>query len=238
MARVQHHRVHGLGEILGTVVSRRGLLWLVVAMGLTGCAKSGHSASLASSSSSPMASSSAPSTPSTTGTTVASTIPGLTEASGLRFDGIGPVRIGMTLAEASAALNRPVSAGPRDLNELCTYAKVDGLPAGLAFMLGRDNASDPWTIVRTDVEDNSTIATLSGIRIGATEDQVKHTYSGPGHTGRLEVEPHEYIKGGHYISYDADGPAGNVMLFETDDQKVVAIRSGQQKAVGYVEGCA
>jgi hypothetical protein len=145
----------------------------------------------------------------------------------------------MTLTQASVALNRTVSASPNDLNPLCNYAKVYGLPAGLAFMLGRDKASDPWTIVRTDVEETSRIATLSGIRIGATEDEVKRTYSGPGHTGKLEVEPHEYIKDGHYISYyDVDGFDGYVMLFETDGQKVVAIRSGQQKAVGYIEGCA
>jgi len=144
----------------------------------------------------------------------------------------------MTLTQASVALNRTVSANPSDLNPLCSYAKVDGLPTGLAFMLGRDKAGDPWKIVRADVEDTSRIATLSGIRIGATEAEVKQTYSGPGHTGKLEVSPHEYIKDGHYISYDVDGPGGYVMLFETDGQKVLAIRAGQEKAVGYIEGCA
>jgi hypothetical protein len=104
-------------------------------------------------------------------------------------------------------------------------------------MVERAKTSDPWHIARVDI-DGGTIATVSGIRIGATEDEVKKAYSGDGKTGTLQVEPHKYVEGGHYITYDVDGPQGNLLLFETDGKKVTQFRSGQQEQVGYVEGCA
>jgi hypothetical protein len=105
-------------------------------------------------------------------------------------------------------------------------------------MVLREREADPWRIVRVDVDEGSRIATQSGIRIGATEADVKRVYGAPGRTGRLTVENHAYVDGGHYISYDDDGEGGLRMLFETDGQKVTRFRSGQHGPVGYIEGCA
>jgi hypothetical protein len=163
---------------------------------------------------------------------------GLSEESRLVFDGIGPVRVGMTPAEASAAVGKPVEVNPGYVLDNCAYAEAAGGPKGLSFMVLRDTAGDPWRIVRVDVDDESRIATLAGIRIGATEAEVKRTFGAPARTGRLSVENHVYVDGGHYISYDEDGPDGLRMLFETDGQKVTRFRSGRQGPVGYVEGCA
>jgi hypothetical protein len=174
---------------------------------------------------------------STTTTTMASGT-GLSDDSRLVFDGIGPVKVGMTPAEASAAAGTPVEVNPEFVLDNCGYAKAAAGPKGLSFMVLRDKESDPWRIVRVDVDDESRIASLSGIRIGATEADVKSTYGAPGRTGKLTTENHVYVEGGHYISYDDDGPAGLRMLFETDGQKVTRFRSGQQDPVGYVEGCA
>jgi hypothetical protein len=165
----------------------------------------------------------------------------VTEDSRLRFDGIGPIKVGMTLAEASTAAGRPVRVDPRsqiDPADACAFAAVDGGPPGLQFMVGRPRATDPWRIARVDIAGTSRIATVSGIRIGATEDDVKRIYTGPGRTGTLTIEPHTYVEQGHYLNYDVDGPAGDLLLFETDGIHVTQFRSGEQTAVQAVEGCA
>jgi hypothetical protein len=174
------------------------------------------------------------SVPETTSTTAA----GLSEDSKLAFDGIGPIKVGMTLAQASAALGKPVEVNPEYVLDGCAYAKAAGGPQGLSFMVLRDKDSDPWRIVRVDVDEDSRIATVSGTRIGATEAEVKSTYGAPGRTGKVSIEGHAYVEGGHYITYDDDGPGGLRLLFETDGQKVTRFRSGRQDPVGYVEGCA
>jgi hypothetical protein len=144
----------------------------------------------------------------------------------------------MTLAEATKAVGKPVTAGTNSPSDACNLAKVEGGPAGLTFLVERAKTADPWHIARADITGASKIATVSGVRIGAAEDDVKKAYSGPDKTGKLEVEPHKYVDGGHYITYDVDGPAGDLLLFETDGKKVTEFRSGQQGPVGYVEGCA
>lgn len=170
--------------------------------------------------------------------TTTTTAQGLSDDSKLAFDGIGPVTVGMTLAEASAAAGTPVEVNPDYVLDGCAYARAAGAPAGLSFMVLRQEESDPWRIVRIDVDGDSRIATLSGIRIGATEAEVKRTYGDPGRTGEVSIEGHAYVEGGHYITYDDDGPGGFRLLFETDGQKVTRFRSGRQDPVGYVEGCA
>lgn len=171
-------------------------------------------------------------------TTTTTTSRSLSEESTLAFDGIGPIKVGMTLAEASAAAGQPVEIDPGYVLDGCAYAEAKGGPKGLSFMVLRDKATDPWRIVRVNVFDDSRIATLSGIRIGATEAEVKSTYSAPDKTGKVVVEQHHYDEAGHYITYDVDGPAGHLMLFETDGQRVDEFRSGNEGPVRYVEGCA
>ena len=163
----------------------------------------------------------------------------LTAASRVRLDGIGPIRVFMTLAEASAAVGRTVGVDPSSLIEeedeaLCGFAGLAGGPDGLSFMVNRDAPADDWLIVRVDITEPSRIATGGGIRIGATEDEVKKVYG-----ERLRVEPHEYTGPvGHYLTLDVDGPGGMMLLFETDGTKVLRYRSGDEGAVRAPEGCA
>lgn len=74
----------------------------------------------------------------------------LSEASRLRLDGIGPVKIGMTLEEASAAVGREVTVEENSLlqeeESTCGFADVQGGPTGLSFMVLRDNAGAQWRI--------------------------------------------------------------------------------------------
>jgi hypothetical protein len=143
----------------------------------------------------------------------------------------------MTVAQAQAAAGKPVKVSHDEVSEGCEFAEVEGGPKSLAFMVLRAKPSDPWKIARADVHEGSPIATLSGIRTGATEAEVKATYSGKG--GSYTVEPHPYTgPEGHYLVYDADGPGGKQLIFETDGKKVLSFRAGEENAVKAIEGCA
>ena len=181
----------------------------------------------------------APTTTSAPASTTTTTVEQeLSEASRLRLDGIGPVKIGMTLEEASAAVGRNVMVKENSLladeESTCGFAEVEGGPDGLSFMVLRDNPGGEWRIYRTDVYDTMRIATGGGIRIGATEDEVKQVYG-----DQLKTEPHEYTgPEGHYLVLDVDGVGGYMLLFETDGTKVLRFRSGNDEAVRAPEGCA
>ena len=178
-----------------------------------------------------------PSTPPSTVPAVAVTTPPaapdrLSESSRLRLDGIGPVAVGMTLDEASAAAGMPVRMIP-DSNVAgsgrCAYARPEGGPEGLSFMVldGR--------IARVDVV-NSRIRTVSGVGTGSTEADVQATYP-----GRVRVEPNPYTghRGGRDIVYVADAASAHLgLLFEADGGRVRSFRSGLLGAVMAPEGCS
>lgn len=163
----------------------------------------------------------------------------LTAKSPVRLDGIGPVVMGMTLAEATAAVGRRVAVDPNSLiagddTDLCGSALVEGGPEGLSFMVNRDRPGGEWRIVRLDVSDGGTIATGGGIRVGSTEEDVRRVYGKD-----VRTEPHAYTgPKGHYMVLDVDGPGGMKLLFETDGTKVLTYRSGLEGAVEAIEGCA
>lgn len=140
--------------------------------------------------------------------------------------GFGPVRTGMTVAEAEHALGAPlVLLGPR--MEPCHYLAVDGQP-GVAFMIidGR--------IARVDVRRHATVQTAEGAGIGDTEARIHALYP-----GRVEVQPHKYAEG-HYLIVTPAAPADSAyrLIFETDGKRVTTFRTGRLPEVGWVEGCS
>ena len=156
----------------------------------------------------------------------------LTADSRLRLDGLGPVRVGMTLAEASRAARAPIRLHPEESGGLdCTYAYSAGAVDEVGFMVvgGR--------IVRIDVGHRppDRVKTLSGIGKGSSEAEVLKTYA-----GQIKVEPHPYIRGAHnlvYVPRDAAYRSFS-MIFEAVDGRVIAFRSGFVEQVGWTEGCS
>ena len=156
----------------------------------------------------------------------------LTPDSRLRLDGLGPVRVGMTLAEASAAAGVPIRLHPGESGGLdCTYAYSVGAVDEVGFMVvaGR--------IVRIDVGHRppDRVKTLSGIGKGSTEAEVMKTYP-----GRIKVEPHPYVRGAHNLVYVPNDAAYRTfsMIFESVDGRVTAFRSGFAEQVSWTEGCS
>jgi hypothetical protein len=151
----------------------------------------------------------------------------LTNQSKLNLNGIGAVRVGMTVNEATkAAGTKLVGDAP---NDSCYYVKPQGEPKDISFMVTKGRIS------RVEVSKNSRVATLSGARIGDPEAQIKSLYP-----GQITVTPHKYVQGGHYLTLvPKERASGNYrLIFETDGKRVTQLRSGKLPEVEFVEGCS
>ena len=137
--------------------------------------------------------------------------------------GIGPLRAGMTVAEANKAIGGGFSAPSSDGS--CTYARLNKAPAGVAVMLENNK------IARVEVRSGD-IATAEGARIGDTEARINSLY-----TGRVTTTPHKYTTGGHYLTIRPIDGSQNRIVFETDGKVVKEYRAGALPAVAYVERC-
>ncbi|MGH9226956.1 MAG: hypothetical protein ACRD2W_24955 [Acidimicrobiales bacterium] len=154
----------------------------------------------------------------------------LTDSSRLELNGIGPIVVGMTPDEASAAHGKPVTIDPRsDRGRGCAHAVAEGGPAGLQFMVVNGR------IVRIEVGPGP-VATVEGITTGSPVQDVLAAYA-----GRVRTEPHTYTArtGGQDLIVD-EASGGNPMsiLFETDGKQVRTFRSGLTGAVMAPEGCS
>ncbi len=139
---------------------------------------------------------------------------------------IGPVRAGMTLAQANAALGGTLNV-PSRLDE-CDFVRPKTTPRDVMFMVEKGRIS------RVDVVRASTIATTAGARIGDTEARIMSLYP-----GRVATQPHKYTDG-RYLVVTPANPADSAfrIVFETDGTRVLRYRSGIRPAVEYVEGCS
>ena len=144
----------------------------------------------------------------------------------LRADGVGPVRVGMTVAEA----NQAVSGGLDRTTglEQCDYVRPKQGPAGVSLMVvdGR--------IARVDVRDSARVSTVAGVLPGESEARVREAYPG------VRVQPHKYDERGHYMIVIPGAPSDTLhrIVFETDGSKVTSMRGGLFPTVEFVEGCS
>ena len=133
---------------------------------------------------------------------------------------VGPVRIGMTIAEAEAAIGRPFDSAV-DSGD-CIFRQTPAAPRGVLFMHvgGR--------IARIDLR-SFAVRTDKGIGVGDSEMQVQNAYGQV-----VETTPHKYTSG-HYLTV----PVGDhKIVFETDGQWVTRYRVGRLPEVEWVEGCS
>jgi hypothetical protein len=142
------------------------------------------------------------------------------------YDSFGPVKIGMTLSQATKALGVIVA---RDVagyeGNQCYYASPKHGFKDIGFMMsGR-------RIVRIDIN-NKDYTTDAGAKVGDSEARIKRLYK-----GKYKIEQHKYVDEGHYIEIEMkDGKYS--IIFETDGKRVVTYRVGKREEVGYIEGCS
>jgi hypothetical protein len=144
--------------------------------------------------------------------------------------GYGPLRAGMTLAEARNALGDTLSL-PAPGDSICdhvTPAFAKGAEPSMLFMI------EQGRIARVEVRDTS-VTTAAGARVGDARSRIEALYP-----GRVRVEPHKYTDGKYLIVPLGTGADSLFRLvFETDDKgKVVTFRSGLYPQVQWVEGCS
>ena len=85
----------------------------------------------------------------------------------IRLDGVGPVRFGMALADARAALRDSLVVAPPDGQ--CGFTVPRDAPAGVRFMVKQGK------LVRVDL-DSSGVRTTAGAEVGMSEAEVRGRY--------------------------------------------------------------
>lgn len=138
-------------------------------------------------------------------------------------NGFGPLRAGMSVAEAAAAVGGQFAAAPGALPE-CSYATWPAAPSGVRVMLVND------TVARIEVTD-ATAKTEGGARVGDNEGRINSLYA-----GKVLMMPHKYTTG-KYLVITQPGDTLHRIVFETDGQAVTELRSGREPEVQWVEKC-
>ena len=138
----------------------------------------------------------------------------------LSWEGYGPIRFGMTVAQAVAI------AGPRDesgrvLDPSCDYIQFASLP-GVRFMVERG------VITRADA--GPAIPNSFNISVGEKLETVTAAHP------EARITPHKYDPAGHYLLFAAPGGSAGIVM-EEKDGAIVSIRAGLEPAVEYVESC-
>jgi hypothetical protein len=149
----------------------------------------------------------------------------VSERTTLAMDGFGPLKVGMSRAEAERALGAPLTASPPAPGSDCQYARPPQGPDGLSLML------IAGTVARIDVRDNAALATPAGIHIGSNEFEVDNAYR-----GRIAVAEQKY-QDGHDLTVTDPARPDLRYVFETDGTRVTRFRAGRVPEVEFVEGC-
>ncbi|MGF1460436.1 MAG: hypothetical protein ACFBSG_15595 [Leptolyngbyaceae cyanobacterium] len=147
----------------------------------------------------------------------------------VRLTGVGPLRIGMTLEEATDALGLPLLPIGSNLGGDCAYYQPDSVSQALGLMVV-DNR-----VIRVDVWPGSSLKTVSGAKIGTTESELEELYP-----EQIEALPNPYTQG-QVLTLTPTDPelALYRLVFETDSTgKVVQFRACQFPAVTWPDGCA
>ena len=159
----------------------------------------------------------------------------ITENTKLALRGIGPIKYGMTVDEASRVAGVRLVRSYADVDvvdpDFCSYFNPQGAPEGIAFMASKGR------IVRTDIT-NERVTTIKGVQIGDTEERIFALYP-----GQIKATQHPYISrppyNGKYLTFmPKDTEDQNYrIIFETSKNRVIRFRSGQLPQVEYIEGC-
>lgn len=151
--------------------------------------------------------------------------------------GYGPLKIGMTQAEADAAVGPPPANAAEAEPSECRYYHPPRAPEGLRVMV------EKGVLTRLTAIKGSTVKTEDGVGVGADGEQLKARY------GAATVTPHKYQGApSAYVTlwpgrpqlqgaYVTD-PTARGLVFEIgDDGKVAFIHAGGP-SIQNVEGCS
>lgn len=153
--------------------------------------------------------------------------PTIGNGASLSTEGLGPVLVGMSVAEASKAAGVQLVPSSVGANPSCQYYEVAKLP-DVGFMVSHGE------VARVDVRSRE-IRTLSGVRVGDSAGDLVATYG-----ERLSSELGFYDPTATNYTFTPEDPSDKTrMIFVTGDDGVIeSIQAGRLPEVGYVEACS
>lgn len=145
----------------------------------------------------------------------------------LTVDGLGSVRIGMTIKQAEQALGGKLVGEALESDDICVEKESKAGPREVYYMF------EDKKLARISIGSGSSVRTPRGIGVGATAQQVRRAYG-----ARLKVEPHYYagLPAEYLTFWTVPGKRG--VRFETDSRRRVDIIHAGTAAIQFVEGCA
>lgn len=160
------------------------------------------------------------------------------DANALTATGWGPLRIGMTMAEITAALGpdaNPDAVGGPD-PESCNQFRPERAPEGMLLMV------ENGVLTRISLTRDNTLRTDRGFGLDDTAAAVKAAYGAD-----AVSTPHKYVGApAEYIAvwtnvrpteYVQDANARGI-VYETDAEGIVRTIHAGGPSIQYVEGCA
>jgi hypothetical protein len=152
----------------------------------------------------------------------------LTDGSQLAINGIGPIRVGMTVAEASRSAGVTLVKSRTIQPLFCTYLEPLGGPKGIDFMVieGR--------IATVDIR-NKRVTTIKGAKIGDSEERIFALYPGQIQATK-SLYSHKDNKDLTFVPKDA-ADQNYRMIFEITNHRVTSFRSGKFPAVKNIAYC-
>ncbi len=153
----------------------------------------------------------------------------LTTQSRLSINGLGPVKINMTVAEASGVAGTPIVPFKPNPNRVCDYYKPANGPEGVTFMVSSGR------IATVEIETNK-IVTNYGVKIDDSESLIKSVYpAGQIQTARLANSE----KGKSWTVQPSSFAEKNLRLVfvSTNGKTVTRMIAGKVPEVNYIEGC-
>jgi hypothetical protein len=148
----------------------------------------------------------------------------LTERSKLVIDGIGPIRVGMTVEEASQSAGVRLVKSRTLPRPYCTYLEPLGGPKGMDFRVieGR--------IARVDIS-NKWVTTIKGAKIGDTQERIFALYPGQIKVTKSTRSPEK----NRYLTFvPKDAADKNYrLIFEIRHNRVTNLISGKLPEVEY-----
>jgi hypothetical protein len=156
----------------------------------------------------------------------------LTDETPLTAEGWGPLRVGMTLEEVTAAAGEdanPEAVGGAEPS-MCDEFRPTGTPPGTLVMMEQERLS------RISISEGSPLRTDAGFGVGDAASAIKAEYG-----DRAQTMPHKYVEApAEYITVWSTGsgaPDSRGIVYEIGgDGRVMHVHVGGP-SIQYVEGC-
>jgi len=146
---------------------------------------------------------------------------------------VGLIKFGQLLEDVNRTLGDSLKATFADF-ERCDAVWPARFHGGASLMVLRDSVGAHPRVERLDTEEKF-LRTREGIGVGDTEERVRMVYG-----ARISVQPNTNspFERAKMLLLREPGDSIHLIVFDTDGERVIAVRAGRVPAVTFGEGCA